>query len=104
MNTTACPVVSGVPSPCINICRMSESTGLCLGCWRSIDEISAWSRLPDEAKSEVCRLIAERKSCDPSLGRALMTQDYPAAALPQAIKFRNAEKEVRVVIGDADLP
>jgi hypothetical protein len=33
-----------------------------------------------------------------------MTQDYPAGALPQAIKFRNAEKDVRVVIGDADLP
>jgi predicted Fe-S protein YdhL (DUF1289 family) len=64
---------------------MSEATGLCQGCWRSIEEISAWSRLPDEAKREVCLLIAERKSCaaprpvpatiqvlapDPSLARA----------------------------------
>jgi uncharacterized protein len=37
-----------VPSPCINICRMSEATGWCDGCLRTIDEIANWS-LYDEA-------------------------------------------------------
>ncbi len=31
-----------IPSPCIGICRMDESTGLCLGCARSGEEIAIW--------------------------------------------------------------
>jgi len=53
---------SPVPSPCINICRMSPATGLCEGCWRTIDEITVWSRLDDEAKRAVWRHLQHRKS------------------------------------------
>ncbi len=28
----------GVASPCIDVCRMSEADGLCLGCFRTLDE------------------------------------------------------------------
>ena len=31
-----------IPSPCVGICRMDESTGLCLGCARSGEEIAIW--------------------------------------------------------------
>lgn len=31
-----------VNSPCIGICAMSEETGYCLGCYRTIDEIRNW--------------------------------------------------------------
>ena len=39
-----------VPSPCINVCRMDERSGWCVGCFRSLDEIAAWSRLDDEQR------------------------------------------------------
>jgi len=42
-----------VPSPCIDVCRMSPATGLCEGCLRTIEEIAAWSTLDDAAKLEV---------------------------------------------------
>jgi predicted Fe-S protein YdhL (DUF1289 family) len=40
---------------------MSPRTGLCEGCWRSIDEIAAWSRMDDDAKRAVWLLIEERR-------------------------------------------
>lgn len=50
-----------VPSPCINVCRMSPATGLCEGCLRTIDEIAAWSTLGDDAKNAVWDAIEQRR-------------------------------------------
>lgn len=50
-----------IPSPCINVCRMDAASGLCIGCWRTIDEIAAWSRMDDEGKRAVWQAIALRR-------------------------------------------
>ena len=42
-----------VASPCINICKIDEPTQRCLGCERTIDEITRWSRLDNDAKQAV---------------------------------------------------
>ena len=47
-------------SPCISVCRMTEKTGLCEGCFRTIDEITGWGHRAPQAKREVWRLIALR--------------------------------------------
>lgn len=49
-----------VPSPCVSICVMHPQTGLCEGCLRSLDEIGAWSQMPDEAKRLVWQRIGLR--------------------------------------------
>ena len=49
-----------MPSPCISVCMMSPDTGLCLGCWRTIDEIAAWSRLDVEARRTIWARIEQR--------------------------------------------
>jgi predicted Fe-S protein YdhL (DUF1289 family) len=49
-----------VPSPCVSICKMSESSGLCLGCYRTLDEIASWSRLDDPAKRVIWTHIEQR--------------------------------------------
>lgn len=51
-----------IPSPCINICRMEASTGLCEGCLRTIDEIAGWRTYDDETRQWVLELIAQRRS------------------------------------------
>jgi predicted Fe-S protein YdhL (DUF1289 family) len=51
-----------VPSPCNSVCRMSAATGLCEGCFRTLDEIATWSRLTDDEKRIVWRLLDERRS------------------------------------------
>lgn len=49
-----------VPSPCISICRMNAATGLCDGCFRTRDEIAAWSSAGEAGKRRIWRLIDER--------------------------------------------
>ena len=49
-----------VPSPCISICRMSATTGLCEGCFRTRDEIAAWSRADDGGKRALWSRISQR--------------------------------------------
>lgn len=50
-----------VPSPCINVCKMSPATGLCEGCLRTIDEIVAWGRADDAYKRAVWAEIRRRE-------------------------------------------
>lgn len=52
---------SSVPSPCTNICRMNPATGWCSGCWRTLDEIAAWSTMADDAKRLVWSLLPARR-------------------------------------------
>jgi uncharacterized protein len=49
-----------VPSPCISVCRVDADSGWCDGCMRTLGEISAWSRLDNDAKRGVWRLIEQR--------------------------------------------
>jgi prolyl-tRNA editing enzyme YbaK/EbsC (Cys-tRNA(Pro) deacylase)/predicted Fe-S protein YdhL (DUF1289 family) len=49
-----------VPSPCISVCRMSEATGWCEGCFRTRDEIADWSGADDDRKRRIWRAIEQR--------------------------------------------
>lgn len=49
-------------SPCINICRMNARTGLCEGCFRSLDEIAGWSRMGESGQRRVLDLVARRRA------------------------------------------
>ena len=49
-----------VPSPCISICRMSAANGLCEGCFRTGDEIAAWSQASEDRKRALWRIIEQR--------------------------------------------
>jgi len=51
-----------VASPCINICKIDEPTQRCTGCGRTIDEITRWSRMSNEAKQAVIDAILQRNS------------------------------------------
>jgi uncharacterized protein len=49
-----------VPSPCLSVCRVDSATEYCEGCFRTLDEIAAWSRMGDEDKRKVWQLIGHR--------------------------------------------
>ena len=51
-----------VPSPCITVCQIDDTTGLCLGCARNVDEIREWPILTAEEKKQILEHIRERKS------------------------------------------
>ncbi len=47
-------------SPCVSICTINDDSGLCEGCFRTLDEIAVWSQLDNAAKHEVWSRIALR--------------------------------------------
>ena len=49
-----------VPSPCISVCRMDAASGLCEGCYRTLDEIAGWSRASEEEKRAVWDALLAR--------------------------------------------
>jgi len=51
-------------SPCISVCRLDASSGLCVGCLRTLDEIAAWGSLDDDARRDVLRAVAMRRAVD----------------------------------------
>ena len=53
-------LVTHVPSPCVSVCVMDPQAEVCVGCWRSLEEIGAWSRMPDDAKRLVWQRIQQR--------------------------------------------
>ena len=57
-----------VPSPCLSVCRMQADNSLCLGCFRTMDEIIAWGRMEEPDKRLVWRRITERAGLDPMPG------------------------------------
>lgn len=42
-----------VQSPCVKICVVHPEERLCVGCYRSIDEIARWSRMSDDERRAV---------------------------------------------------
>ena len=58
--TVAAGLDDEVPSPCISVCRMDVKVEYCVGCFRTLDEIAAWGRMPDEEKRAVWALLARR--------------------------------------------
>lgn len=49
-----------IASPCTNVCKIDEATQRCAGCDRTIDEITRWSRMDNEAKQAVIDAILLR--------------------------------------------
>jgi len=50
-----------VKSPCIGVCAMNEDSGLCHGCYRTIDEIKAWWDMGQEAQKSLLITLEERQ-------------------------------------------
>lgn len=50
-----------VLSPCIGVCAMNEATGLCEGCYRTIDEIRDWWDLDAGQRAEVMAKLEQRQ-------------------------------------------
>ena len=49
-----------VKSPCINICKIDNDSGLCIGCCRYEHEVFNWIHFSDEEKKTTLSKIKER--------------------------------------------
>jgi len=65
------PDPSGLPSPCIGVCRVDPARRRCTGCLRTLDEIAAWPTADDAERHAILeRLKARRRAEGRSGGRA----------------------------------
>lgn len=48
-------------SPCVNTCRIDPDTGCCIGCARTIPEITAWSRLSASEREPIWLALPSRR-------------------------------------------
>ncbi|NKX46274.1 DUF1289 domain-containing protein [Roseicyclus persicicus] len=51
-----------IESPCIKICVVHPETRTCTGCLRTIDEITAWSRMSVDARRAVMAELPARRA------------------------------------------
>lgn len=56
------PAGAPVPSPCVGVCRMDETRGLCAGCWRTLDEIAAWGAADDATRRRIWQAVEARQA------------------------------------------
>ena len=62
------PRPRSIASPCVMVCTVDGASGLCLGCFRTLQEIATWSRMTDEARAAVMADLSSRKGrIDPRL-------------------------------------
>jgi len=50
-----------IASPCINLCQMDSASGLCRGCFRTLDEITRWTRIDDTERVTIINAAARRR-------------------------------------------
>jgi hypothetical protein len=48
-------------SPCIKVCVIDGTTGLCAGCARTRAEIAAWSAMSDAERNRIMTLLPARR-------------------------------------------
>lgn len=53
---------SEITSPCIGVCELDSRSGLCLGCLRTLDEITAWRDADDGARARILQRLAARRA------------------------------------------
>ena len=49
-----------IVSPCRNVCKIEDN--ICIGCFRTLDEISSWIKLSDEKRAKIMKSLKKRGS------------------------------------------
>lgn len=55
------PTLQQIANPCVRNCCLDDSD-VCLGCFRTLDEILAWRSLPSVQREEVLREAEKRRA------------------------------------------
>ena len=53
--------MKNLPSPCVSICKLNKSTGLCEGCFRTKNEIALWASMNNDERLSLLPILRERQ-------------------------------------------
>jgi len=51
-----------VRSPCIEVCAFDGKTGLCIGCYRTRDEIRGWKKMTNHRRHQILNEKTRRQA------------------------------------------
>ena len=51
-----------IDSPCLKLCSIHPTERICVGCYRSMEEIGAWSSLSSKVRLEIMSELPSRAS------------------------------------------
>lgn len=54
--------MSTIASPCINICTLDAAGASCLGCGRSVDEITRWAFMSNGERADIVEALGLRRA------------------------------------------
>jgi predicted Fe-S protein YdhL (DUF1289 family) len=66
--------MSEIPSPCIGVCRLDPTSGLCTGCMRTLDEIACWPSADDAERLSIVQSLRARRR---AVGRTSAADSRP---------------------------
>ena len=52
-----------IDSPCVKICTLDARSGVCLGCGRTMDEISGWIAMGEAERARIVAELPARIAC-----------------------------------------
>lgn len=50
-----------IKTPCIKVCVVDGESGLCLGCFRRLNEVAGWARLSDAERERIMQELPDRR-------------------------------------------
>jgi hypothetical protein len=50
-----------IKTPCIKVCVVDGESGLCLGCFRQLQEVAGWARFTDEERAAIMADLPGRR-------------------------------------------
>lgn len=51
-----------VKTPCVKVCVVDGESGLCMGCYRKLNEVAGWARLTDAERDEILAELPGRRA------------------------------------------
>tara|TARA_R110000868_G_scaffold108842_3_gene296797 strand:- start:24591 stop:24830 length:240 start_codon:yes stop_codon:yes gene_type:complete len=56
--------MSAIPikTPCVKVCFVDPAEGICVGCFRTMDELGRWTKYSDAEREAILAALPERET------------------------------------------
>ena len=61
MNSPPSAPPKPIATPCIKVCIVDGESGLCLGCFRPLEEIATWAAFPEDKRAQLMADLPDRQ-------------------------------------------
>ena len=51
-----------IKTPCVKVCFVDPKAGVCLGCFRTMEELGCWTRYSDAERDAIMQALPERET------------------------------------------